>query len=208
MAVALLAFIALPALARMKPHSERASCFNNLRQLGVGWHSWAKENRNQPPWYVPVVDGGTKVMPQPFVHFAIISNFVASPTIMVCPSDKVKVAARDFSNDPAKGLFSANFQTKAIGYFIGTEMTMDEPKAIMAGDRFLQASSGSNCGSVGFATSRLNMTGAWSAEAHEKSLGNLLFCDGSVKLVNSGRLMDAVNGNPVDANRSGCVLIP
>jgi prepilin-type processing-associated H-X9-DG protein len=208
MAVALLAFIALPALGKMKPHSARASCANNLRQLGVGWHSWAKENGNKPPWHVPPVDGGTKAIPMPYRHFAIISNYVASPAIMVCPSDKVKIAARDFSNDPAKGLLSTNFENKAIGYFIGAELTMDEPKTMMAGDRTVTKNVYGNCTYIGVLTSRLRAPTNWTKEAHEGRMGNLLFSDGSVRAVDDGGLAKAVLDNPLDPNKSGCALVP
>ena len=66
-ALSLLAALALPALAKMKPHSDRASCANNLRELGIGWHCWARENKNELPWHLNPVDGGTRAMNAAFV---------------------------------------------------------------------------------------------------------------------------------------------
>jgi prepilin-type processing-associated H-X9-DG protein len=205
--ISLLTAIALPALAKIKPQGERVSCLNNLRQLGVGWHSWAKENSNQPPWYVMPADGGTKTIGIPYVHFLIISNYVVSPMVMVCPTDTIKIPARDFSDDPNRGFRSTNFQNNAVGYFIGTENVMDDPRPIMAGDRNVPGTLVGNCGAARFPTARL-ANGFWLKGSHNAGMGNLLFCDGSARTVNDAGIRQAVMDNPVDGNRSGCFLPP
>jgi prepilin-type processing-associated H-X9-DG protein len=210
-AVSLLAVLCLPALAKMKPHSDRATCVNNLRQLGVGWQCWAKDNGNLPPWYVVPANGGTKTIGIPYVHFAIISNYLASPMVMVCPSDSAKIPALDFSSNPSRGLLSTNFQNNAIGYFIGTEVTVDEPRAMLAGDRDVQSSlliALGNCGSVSFNTAKIRSGGFWPKNSFHAGAGNVLFCDGSARVVNATGLVRAVLDNPVDGNKSGCILIP
>lgn len=76
MAIAMLAFIALPALGKMKPQSERLSCANNLRQLGLALAMYSANNDGffPPRIYKPCWTGR-------------LSNGIANAKILVCPSD-------------------------------------------------------------------------------------------------------------------------
>jgi prepilin-type N-terminal cleavage/methylation domain-containing protein/prepilin-type processing-associated H-X9-DG protein len=55
--IAILASMLLPALSRAKESSRRASCLNNLRQMGIGMLLYADDNRgyvprgNEPAWW-------------------------------------------------------------------------------------------------------------------------------------------------------------
>ncbi|NUM56296.1 MAG: DUF1559 domain-containing protein [Candidatus Hydrogenedentes bacterium] len=48
--IAILAAILLPALARAREAARRASCANNLMQLGIALHMYAQENEGILPW--------------------------------------------------------------------------------------------------------------------------------------------------------------
>jgi hypothetical protein len=76
MAVALLAFIALPALAKMKPHSDRVSCANNLRQINLALAMYAADNHGQLPLRIGPSAWPTKLFPG-----------YKDLRLLVCPSD-------------------------------------------------------------------------------------------------------------------------
>lgn len=212
MAVALLGFIALPALARMKPHSERASCLNNLRQLGVAWLSFASENDNKVIWYVLPSEGGTAGLQQSWRHFIALSNYAHHPAIMVCPDDPAKTPARVYSGTTNGGL--ADLGNRAVSYFISIELTMADPRCLLAGDGRIQGGSSGTC--RGAAPANLPSVpvkkwyppGYWGKAVHNSGFGNLLFVDGSTHSVNSNGLSQAIIANPVDGNKAGCLMVP
>lgn len=79
--VGILAAILLPALARAREAARRASCQNNLKQMGLVYMMWANEHDHALP---PLSD-----MPGEFAPSAsaIYPEYLASPSIFNCPSD-------------------------------------------------------------------------------------------------------------------------
>lgn len=59
-AFAMLGLVALPILATTRSDSERAGCFNNLRQIGRGVRQWGSEHQERVPWLTPIEEGGTR----------------------------------------------------------------------------------------------------------------------------------------------------
>jgi hypothetical protein len=85
MVVALLLCLSIPALAKMQPRSQRASCANNLRQFGAALMMYASDNDNclpvrrfYPAWPTSLL---------PYYH---------DLRVLACPSDLPK----DFGNYP------------------------------------------------------------------------------------------------------------
>ena len=58
-ALGLLALCTWPALAGSRGDAQRATCFNNLRQIAHGAQLWAGDHGERIPWLTPIAEGGT-----------------------------------------------------------------------------------------------------------------------------------------------------
>ncbi len=155
LALAGLGLLALPALGASASRSRLAQCFNNLRQVGAGFHSWAMVHGDKFPWQVRKADGGlnninneSPVSQNPYVHFAIVSNELVTPRVLICPSDLAIKAASDFSSSTTGGFLALNFRNNAVGYFLGMDATLERPGTMLSGDRNVRTSRAATCGAV------------------------------------------------------------
>lgn len=96
--IGILAAILLPALARAREAARRASCQNNLKQLGIVFKMYSGESpaaryprlQGDPPWGATLpatcADGNTET-----IFFAdtrsIIPEYLSDPNVIMCPSD-------------------------------------------------------------------------------------------------------------------------
>jgi hypothetical protein len=48
----------------------------------------------------------------------------------------------------------------------------------------------------------------WSETLHAQGIGNLVFADGMVRLVDDKGFFDATQNNPVNLSGTGCALMP
>lgn len=85
--IGILAAILLPALARAREQARRASCFNNLSQLGMALHMYVKENDGAFPWSGG--DGDARCM------LALFPGYIPDALSFVCPSNPNGSAFRD-----------------------------------------------------------------------------------------------------------------
>jgi prepilin-type N-terminal cleavage/methylation domain-containing protein/prepilin-type processing-associated H-X9-DG protein len=95
--IGILAAILLPALARAREASRRASCANNLKQMGLVFKMYANEasggkcpslllhgsDWNVPPYYCNAINYSDFVFDGP----AVYPEYLTDPHILVCPSD-------------------------------------------------------------------------------------------------------------------------
>ena len=95
--IGILAAILLPALARAREAARRASCANNLKQMGLVFKMYAGEAKGlfprihaDQPWGATVpatcVNGGTKASLAPHIG-AIYPEYLTDLNVLVCQSD-------------------------------------------------------------------------------------------------------------------------
>lgn len=95
--IAILAGILLPALARAREAARRASCQNNLKQMGIVFKMYAGESKDRyprthgdQPWGAAFpsncVNGDTRASLAPHVK-SIYPEYLPDLNVLVCPSD-------------------------------------------------------------------------------------------------------------------------
>ncbi|MDZ4861186.1 MAG: type II secretion system protein [Candidatus Hydrogenedentes bacterium] len=77
--IGILAAILLPSLARARETARRASCANNLMQLGLSMHLYASENSGEFPW-----SGGNY---NADCLTTLIGDYIVDRNLFQCPSD-------------------------------------------------------------------------------------------------------------------------
>ena len=78
--IPILAGLMLPALAKAKEKAQRIQCVNNMKQIGLAARIWATDHDDKFP-----------------ADFISMSNELATPKILVCPSDRSITVAMDWS---------------------------------------------------------------------------------------------------------------
>jgi prepilin-type N-terminal cleavage/methylation domain-containing protein len=127
--IAILAGMLLPALSRAKAKTQRISCVNNLKQIGLALRLWADSHEGRYPWKIDQSLGGGKPngSGNARVNFqlTLVSNELGSTRSLLCPNDVRKVAATNFAS-----LLSTN-----ISYALCVEADEERPRIILATDR-------------------------------------------------------------------------
>ncbi|MCP4643442.1 MAG: DUF1559 domain-containing protein [bacterium] len=84
--IGILAAILLPALARAREAARRASCQNNLKQMGIVFKMYANESKGEkfPPKVSLAAAGEVCWMPSPIDMYP---EYLTDVNVLVCPSD-------------------------------------------------------------------------------------------------------------------------
>jgi prepilin-type N-terminal cleavage/methylation domain-containing protein len=180
--IAILAGLLLPALAQAKAKARTTECLNNLKQVGVGLRMWANDNEAHFPWDVDVFDGGSKESTEWVDHFRAASNELTTPNILVCPTDKGKLAAPDW-------MTIAGFDN--VSYFAGTTAKESEPQSMLSGDgNIIGGGGGVNLYWNIFLGSSIDAT--WEDTFH-RARGNILLSDGSAQTMSTAELREQIS---------------
>lgn len=171
--LAILAAVVLPALRPQ--HRHHPWCTNNLKQIGLASRTWAIDNNDRLPMQVSTNDGGTRELvtgPNAFVHFAVMSNELSTPAVLLCPEESRRSRATNFTTDLANS---------KISYFVGVDAVQTNLDRFLSGDRNLTNDLAPIKGMVVLPP---KSSAHWTAELHKRK-GNLLFPDGSVLCVSN-----------------------
>ncbi len=203
--IAILAGLLLPALAKAKARAQRTACLSNLKQVGLAFIVWSDEHEDKYPSVVDTADGGSKTLPEAWMHFIALSNELSTPKILHCPSDSARLRAEDFTSGPA-GLF--NLKNTAISYAVGTSAGPDKPGMHLAGDRNMFGRDGQNCGPAALTDVITQLWPVdpprWDSSLHVNA-GNMVMADGSGQQLSQDGLRKAMESSGDSRN---CGLKP
>jgi len=154
--IAILAAMLLPALARAKARAQRASCANNLKEIGISFKTWALDNNDAYPMVVPVASGGPPDQATlsawksgdgsseyEYEIFGTMSNELSTARILACPSDSDTIThtnllmqAQAYQNTVVNGSGGQYSMCNLnVSYFIGFYANENDPQMILSGDR-------------------------------------------------------------------------
>src|SRR5882724_9669312 len=139
--LSLLGACALPLLATTRGDSDRAGCFNNLRQISRAVLLWGGEHDERVSWRTPVSDGGTMESPKAgsaWREWATFTNELRSPSVLACPADTGVRVATTFDNSQT-GFFNTGFRANALSYIVGLHAVFDYPQTLVTADRNLRS---------------------------------------------------------------------
>ena len=177
-----LVWMFLPIFARAHIHGG-TNCVSNLKQVALSFQIWESDNNNKYPMEVSVTNGGAMeliVTGNVAGCLMVMTNELSTPKILVCPADRERTEATNFGDD---------FNATHISYFIGVDVTNDDPaQRILCGDdNFLVNGFFVKSGLLQYPT---NIPIAWGAGRH-KFVGNISYADGSVAELSSAQLQEA-----------------
>jgi len=151
--IGLLAAMLLPALARTKASVQRIDCSNNLKQIGLAFHTWAGSHGGLFPMQVRASNGGTAdyvglrtISPNQattrgvFDVFLVMSNELSSPRLLICPAEnEARLAATTFSGTIPVGSTNAVPLTNDLNtsYFVGVDAIETGSQMLLSGDHNL-----------------------------------------------------------------------
>ena len=87
--IGILAAILLPALARAREAARRASCQNNLKQMGIVFKMYSSESRGEqfPQQHTWDCDGAFNTWRLMFEGGQVYPEYLTDPNVLICPSN-------------------------------------------------------------------------------------------------------------------------
>ena len=124
----LLLVIFLPAFSRSPRQVPLFQCVNNLKQVGIAFRIWKEDNDAKLPMDVPVASGGAAELTATgnvAACFQVMSNELATPRIVYCPSDTHGGLASNFG---------PTLTRSNVSYFIGLNASETNIETVLSGD--------------------------------------------------------------------------
>lgn len=123
--IGILAAILLPALARAREAARRASCQNNLKQMGIVFKMYASESKGEkfPPikiWNISddsddasvVLNGASDTI---FDGTAVYPEYLSDINVLICPSDSLANISGSGQNVPERWQHAGNINPSIAG---------------------------------------------------------------------------------------------
>jgi prepilin-type N-terminal cleavage/methylation domain-containing protein len=131
--------------------------------------------------------------------FFVMSNELATPKLLVCPSDSERQEQKTF-------VWNTSFSTNCLSYAVGIDLDEGIPSMIMTMDRNAGPCTGGNPPLSGAIYKKFSILGinpptganpniGWSETQLHMKAGNLLLCDGSVQQPSFTRLAEYVRNS-------------
>jgi len=125
--IGILAAILLPALARARESARRASCQNNLKQIGLVFKMYGNESAGQkfPPMHYrqgelcdQPVGGSTFPVDTFFQASAVYPEYLSDTKVLICPSDSGQnIDGWHIGDDPKNGIAPCEIGAQSYNYW-------------------------------------------------------------------------------------------
>ncbi len=216
--LAIIGVMLLPALAKAQSTAQPANCANNLKRIGIAFRLFAADNGDRFPMSATTNAGGVsdwlgtspnQLAVNTFRVFVALSNELATPKTVTCPSDSSRVPASNFVDMVNLTDFSKGAKNGAVSYFVNADADGSRPLTILAGDRNITNTTLNPAVGGGTAYNkqspglRWNLmdttmkTTGWSTSMHS-GVGTILLSDGSVRRVSGAGLREQVKNSQED----------
>jgi prepilin-type N-terminal cleavage/methylation domain-containing protein len=132
-AVAVLALLAVRGMAQAAKQAPRIQCADNLKQVSAAFRVWAGDHSDRYPQRVSTTQGGAMIngaavlSPNTYTIYQCMSNELATPSIVVCPSDGERT--------PATNFLAGAFNNLKVSYWVGRDAYQTMPQMFLSGDR-------------------------------------------------------------------------
>jgi prepilin-type N-terminal cleavage/methylation domain-containing protein len=196
--LAVLVALLVPALAEARKKSQLISCNGNLKEIGLSFRVWEGDHGDKPPMQISVTNGGTMELAKgnnAWINFAVMSNELSSPRTVICPADKTRYYAANFSTD---------FNNSKVSYFVGLDAVEPEPSTYLYSQRLLSGDENFAISGVPVKPGLLEITTnsqiTWTSARHQ-FIGNIGMADGSVEQIRTTGLEQAIQNTGLATNR-------
>jgi prepilin-type processing-associated H-X9-DG protein len=173
--LAIVVAMIMPALSASRRKNQNINCQNKLKEIGQAFNSWQADHNGKFPMQVSVANGGVMELAADGnvgACFQEISNRLASPKALICPTEKILRPAMSFS---------AGFDNSNISYFVGLDANTNFPQAFLSGDDNFTFKDVPVKSGVFNLSTNANPKFEWDQTRHGGMTGNLCFSDGSVQ---------------------------
>ncbi len=167
--VGLLLLILIPGLVPRRKNSVQFGCLIHLKQVALGFQLWASDHDGQYPMaYFTNTAGGPAFADSSnaYRYFQALSNELLYTSLLICPTERTRSAATNFTSD---------FNNQRLSYFVGLQARQSNSNLFLAGDRDLTNRQTLQNGILQVTT---NQNARWSGKLHRGG-GNVALADGS-----------------------------